>query len=180
MLAIILSILFPGLGQIFLGKTWPGLSMVLLGLTPLYPIALIWSITDIIRLNKRGLIPAFDRKQTIWAIVLFLVVIPACFYLLGISHIYIVRAVEKFSQPRLTQQEGVEIANAIARYHDDTGTLPPTINDLIRGRAPRAGWRTDAWGNEYIYVPLDNGLYTLFSTGPDGIPNTEDDLVIRK
>lgn len=180
MLAIILSIFFPGLGQIYLGKTWRGLAMVLLGITPIYPIALIWSIIDIARLNQRGQIPAFDRKQAVWALILFLVVIPACFFIMGIGSSFVFRNVNSIAQPHLTHREGVDIANAISRYHAETGVLPSTLNDLIIGRPPRAGWRTDAWGNDYIYVPHDNGSYSLISTGPDGEPNTADDIIIQK
>ena len=180
MLAIILSIFFPGLGQIYLGKTWRGLAMLVLGITILYPVALIWSIIDIIRINKQGNLPAFDRKQAIWALILFLVVIPTCFFLLGIGSALVIRKVNGIAQPRLTRQEGTEIANAIERYRDTTGTLPQTISDLIQGRPPRYGWRTDAWGNDYAYTLNGNGTYTLISNGADGEPNTVDDLIIRK
>lgn len=180
MLAIILSIFFPGLGQLYLGKTWRGLAMLVLGITILYPVALIWSILDIIRVNKQGNLPAFDRKQAIWALILFLVVIPMCFFLLGIGSGLVIRKVNDIAQPRLTRKEGTEIAYAIERYRDTTGTLPPTISDLIQGRPPRSGWRTDAWGNNYVYTLDGNHNYTLISNGPDGEPNTADDLIIRE
>lgn len=180
MLAIILSIFFPGLGQIYLGKTWRGLAMLVLGITIFYPVALIWSIIDIVRLNKQGNIPAFERKQAIWALILCLVVIPICFFLLGIGSAFVIRKVSDIAQPRLTRQEGTEIVNAIERYRDTTGSLPPSISDLIQGRPPRSGWRTDAWGNDYVYTFNGNSTYTLISNGADGEPNTADDLIIRK
>lgn len=180
MLAIILSIFFPGLGQLYLGKTRRGLAMLALGITILYPIALIWSIIDITRLNKQGNLPAFNKKRTMWALILFLVVIPMCFFLLGIGSGLVIRKVNDIAQPRLTRKEGTEIANAIERYRDTTGTLPPSISDLIQGRPPRSGWRTDAWGNDYAYTLDGNHTYTLISNGPDGESGTADDLIIRK
>ena len=154
--------------------------MVLVGITPLYPVALIWSILDIVHLYRQGILPMLDRKQMIWATLLFLVVVPACFFLLGIGSAFVIRKVNSIAQPRLTQQEGTEIANSIDRYRDTTGTLPQTISDLIQGRPPRSGWRTDAWGNDYIYTFNGNNTYTLISGGADGEPNTADDLIIRK
>lgn len=180
MVAIFLSVLFPGLGQIYLGKNWRGLTMLILGITPLYPLALIWSIVDVVQLRKRGCLPVFDRNEAIWALVLFLVVIPACFFIMGFGSVYMVRAINNFNQPRFTRQEGVEIARAIERYRDDMGRLPASINDLIRRVPPRAGWRTDAWGNDYIYSIHGNGTYTLISKGADGESGTVDDVIIRK
>lgn len=35
----------------------------------------------------------------------------------------------------------------------------------------------DAWGNEYILIsPGDNGSFDIISSGPDGEPDTEDDI----
>jgi hypothetical protein len=180
MIAIILSFLFPGLGQIYLGKNWKGVTMIVLGITPLYPVALIWSIIDIIRLNKKGLIPVFSRQETIRATVLFIVVIPLCFFILGFGGSYLIRAFNKSNQPRLTEKEGREIADAIDRFQGQTGKLPESISDLIRLRPPRSGWRTDSWGNNYIYNPRGDGTYTLASIGADGKLNTSDDIAIRK
>ena len=66
MLSIILSILFPGLGQIYLGRTSSGLTMLLLSLIPfLYPFVLIYSIFDVILLKRKGLAPKYTKDQAI-------------------------------------------------------------------------------------------------------------------
>ena len=53
--------------------------MVLLGITPLYPAALVWSIIDILILNKKELTSQFDRKEATWTVVVLLVVVPLAF-----------------------------------------------------------------------------------------------------
>ena len=172
MIAVILSILFPGLGQIYLGKTWRGILMILLGISPLYPVSLVWSIVDIIRLNKTGEIPVFDKRAALWVVI----AVPLFFFLLGLG---IKVSAGKFRQarrPRMTWQEGAEIAAAIQAFKEQTGALPDSIGSLIAMRPPRAGWRTDAWGNDYLYSPHDDGTYTLSSAGADGKQNTPDDL----
>jgi uncharacterized protein YneF (UPF0154 family) len=180
MITIILSILFPGLGQIYLGKNGRGIAMIVLGITPLYPVALIWSIVDIIQQNRKGTIPAFSRQEAIRATVLFIVVIPLCFFILGFGGSFLIQKFNKSNQPRLTEKEGREIAEAIDRLQEQTGKLPESINDLINLRPPRSGWRTDSWGNSYIYNTQKDETYTLASSGADGQPNTSDDIVIRK
>ena len=78
MLPLILSIIIPGLGQFYYGKNVRAILMVLISLTPLYPLAWIWSIIDICNLNKKDIQPAYDKGETVWAIVLLFVVIPLC------------------------------------------------------------------------------------------------------
>ncbi len=60
MIGVLLSIIIPGLGQIYFGKTMRGIVMILMTLVPfLYPIALIWSIVDAINLSKKSEISSF-------------------------------------------------------------------------------------------------------------------------
>lgn len=58
MIPAVLSILFPGLGQIYYGEYVRAI-MIIIALTPLYPAALIWSIIDVIVLNKQDTEPPF-------------------------------------------------------------------------------------------------------------------------
>lgn len=40
----------------------------------------------------------------------------------------------------------------------------------------------DPWGNEFLYIGADqtlDGMYDVRSSGPDGVPNSEDDLSSR-
>lgn len=62
---------------------------------------------------------------------------------------------------------------------DHNDTLPATLNDLAKSKGIK-DLRNDPWGNPYVYtVTQDNsgsGSYQVFSSGPDGTPNTEDDV----
>lgn len=66
-----------------------------------------------------------------------------------------------------TSEEG------IAALGKGSGMRPPTL-DLPFGQAPR-----DPWNRDYVYrfpSAKDPGRFDLFSAGPDGKPDTEDDL----
>lgn len=72
--------------------------------------------------------------------------------------------------------------NAIEAYaleHEDK--YPKSLNDLAvpdkKGRSYIQQIKPDGWGNAYVYVyPGKKNKYDLFSMGPDGTANTEDDI----
>ena len=81
-------------------------------------------------------------------------------------------------------------------YLGDVGSPPPNLEALVHkpddvpewNPYTRIGWHGpyidtlagdylhDAWGNEYIYDP-DRRI--IKSKGPDGINNTDDDIIVR-
>lgn len=181
MIPIILSILIPGLGQFYYGKNGRAILMLLIGFTPLYPIALIWSIIDIIRLNKQEIQPRFSRNEALWTIVILIVVIPVfsiCAFsaILSLGH----WCSEKYLKPNATIEEGENIASAIHRYHKTSGKYPVNIEILIGSIPVRSGWKTDSWGEPYIYeVENDGNQFKLFSKGKDRTVGTEDDIIFQ-
>ena len=84
------------------------------------------------------------------------------------------------------------MAEALGRYHFHVGTYPSVqhggLDTLVRDPGPEIapGWngpyishlRADPWDIPYAYAPPaeQGGLPTLFSCGPDRMPNTPDDL----
>ncbi len=181
MIALILSILLPGLGQFYYGKNVRAIFMILLTFTPLYPIALIWSIIDVIILGKKEIKPRFSKKEAVWAIVILLVLIPVAFFLvftgmLSIGQWY----TDKYVKPNTTVEEGYNIASAIHRYHRSSGEYPTDIYTLIGNTPVRSGWKTDSWGEPYIYeLEKDGQNFKLLSKGKDRILGTEDDIVFK-
>jgi TM2 domain-containing protein len=132
MIAIVLSIIFPGLGQFYLGKNWRGVIMLIMGVTPLYPIALIWSVIDVVQLNKQGLTPQFDKKEAVWAIVIFFVIIPVSFFLLIFGSITLWNLYQtKYGLEKATRYEGRRIERALRSYHDSSGLYPSSLSKLI-------------------------------------------------
>ena len=81
MIAIILTIIFPGLGQIYYGKTTKGIIMIILTFVPfLYPFILIWSIIDCIKLRKEQQVEPITRKEAITAIIIFFICVSKIIY----------------------------------------------------------------------------------------------------
>lgn len=74
-------------------------------------------------------------------------------------------------------EAGLELSNIdreIQVYRDRTGQLPASL-DLLPASEPEA--MIDPWGRRYEFRLSDDGAtYTLFSTGPDGLPGTTDDV----
>lgn len=180
MIAIVLSILLPGLGQFYYGKNVRAIVMFVLALTPLYPIALIWSVIDIVRLNRQGIQPAFELKEAMWAILLLLVVVPVCLFV-AFSGMFALGQwySNKHLKAAATIEEGNTMASAIHRYHKRTGKYPTDISTLMGNIPVRSSWRTDGWGELYVYELEDGGSLRLLSKGKDGILGTEDDIVFK-
>ena len=181
MLPLILSIIIPGLGQFYYGKNVRAILMVLISLTPLYPLAWIWSIIDICILNKQDIQTVFDKKEAVWTVVLFLVVIPLCLSVTAWKMFSTFKWYSNsFMKANATIEEGNAIASSMENYHKDIGKYPPSISKLVQGRPIRASWKKDGWGESYFYEIVNDGqAFTLISKGKDKILGTEDDLVFK-
>ena len=71
--------------------------------------------------------------------------------------------------------------DAINQYRMVHKKLPGSLQDLTEsdGRMPKPPLPAvpeDAWGNPYEYKALDRSSYRLRSLGPDGLPETADDI----
>src|SRR5690606_10067964 len=89
------------------------------------------------------------------------------------------------------------LKTALAGFTSDVGRAPTTaegLNALIYPPPGVRNWKgpyvavtsrtpfLDPWGNPYRYASTPNGRYTvttISSDGPDGRPNTSDDLFTR-
>ena len=181
MIPLILSILLPGLGQFYYGKNVRAILMLILAISPLYPAALVWSVIDVLRLNKQGIQPRFEAKEAVWAIVLLLVIIPTCLFI-AFSGMFAVGRwySDNFVKANASYEEGNQIFSAIQRYHKRSGEHPTDISGLIQGIPIRSGWTTDGWGEEYVYEVIDDGQdFRLISKGKDRTLGSEDDIVFH-
>lgn len=181
MIPLILSILLPGLGQFYYGKNVRAIFMLLLTFTPLYPASLIWSIIDVIRLNNQEIQPRFSKKEGIWAIVILLVVIPA-FVIFAFSGMLSLGqwCSNKYFKQNTTIEECHKIVSAIHNHHSMSDEYPKDINTLIGSIPVRSGWKTDSWGEPYIYeLEKDGQNFKLLSKGKDRIVGTKDDIVFQ-
>jgi hypothetical protein len=104
------------------------------------------------------------------------------------------RALENRREASLaaTRAEMYHLAGLIQRYHEVYGAYPDRVSDLSRveGVASVPDSR-DSWDHRIIYsgytsdiassgaAPPLNVNFELRSPGPDGVPNTPDDLIMR-
>ena len=102
------------------------------------------------------------------------------------------RAVERTRTPETRMFNNLDVlATALGRYHFHTGVYPTAeqgLAALVRdpGTNLVPHWNgpyishlpKDIWGTPFVYAPsaVAGGLPTLFSCGPDGLPDTDDDL----
>lgn len=78
---------------------------------------------------------------------------------------------------KLAQSTVQTMAEKIQSYQMDTGSLPGSLEDLVRQPASASGWLgpyakeadlKDPWGTPYVYrVPGDNQAFDLVSLGAD-------------
>jgi len=85
------------------------------------------------------------------------------------------------SRIRAAKGDITALSNAVDLYAlDNNDTYPPTLEALLTGeRKYIRELPIDPWGNPYIYHPATNALranYRIYSAGPDGVPDTEDDV----
>ncbi len=80
------------------------------------------------------------------------------------------------------------IAAALDMYELDNGKYPEKLDDLVKDPGSVKNWRgpyvkkglpKDPWGTAYVYKnpgSQNTTMYDLYSPGPDGADNTEDDV----
>ena len=182
MLPIVLSILFPGLGQIYYGRTDSGLTMILLSLIPiLHPFVLIYSVFDVIRLKRKGYIPKYTGEQATKGVLIIFGIFILAGSILAFGSIRLFAWYsDDYIKPQLTNNKGMKIVKSIKSYHNGYKQYPESIESLIGDNPIRKGWRSDAWGEPYIYeLYEDNQSFKFVSKGKDRKLNTQDDIIFE-
>jgi hypothetical protein len=182
MLPIVLSVLFPGLGQIYYGRTNSGLIMILLSLIPfLYPFVLIYSVFDVIRLKRKGYIPKYTGEQAIKGALIIIGIFILAGFILAFGSIRLLAWYsDDYINPQLTREEGIKIVKSLKSYHKSYKKYPESIESLIGDNPIRKDWRSDAWGEPYIYeLAKDNKSFKLVSKGKDRKLDTQDDIIFE-
>jgi heme/copper-type cytochrome/quinol oxidase subunit 2 len=179
MLAIILSIIFPGLGQLYYEKYLKGAIMILLGLTPLYPVALIWSVIDVVKIQKeKG--QQLSGKEMGWMILTIVIIVPLFLGLIGFATYKVIDHVHDLNiKPEETKEEMMNIKISLEEYKNRTGTYPENLYQLIEGRPLRKDWLKDEWGNTYRLKKTNENII-IISAGSDHIFGSEDDIIVKE
>lgn len=85
------------------------------------------------------------------------------------------------TQIRAAKGDIASLSNSIDLYAlDHNDTYPRSLTDLVNGdRKYIREMRNDPWGNVYNYKPgtdTKKADYKIYSSGPDGIPDNDDDV----
>jgi len=93
-------------------------------------------------------------------------------------------------QARITaaQTQIANLSTAIDAFEVDNGFYPRSLDELVTQPSDAPNWRgpymktgipLDPWGRPYVYVcpgQRNPSSYDLYSVGPDGRENTDDDI----
>ncbi len=102
-------------------------------------------------------------------------------------------------RPSLSSQDEPDaVLKLLEAYRDLTGSFPSAVDNPgvlreLRGGNPRAirifpeehpryrrdGALLDAWGRPFVFSKRDGGVMEVRSAGPDGVVDTDDDIVAR-
>ncbi|MBI2891035.1 MAG: type II secretion system protein GspG [Nitrospirae bacterium] len=197
-LAVLLALLLPGLGHLYLGAWGRGFAFLLGSVLPgllLRPVGLvgsvavwIWSVVDAYRLARarREAAPpsatvvdghALETHRLALSAYLPFVVVP-------IGIIALLVAVGAFFMGRRSMRVDEDPASAAGRvierieaYHAEHGAYPETLDEVSPTDDPIERKRAlDAWGRPLVYRKTESG-FSLFSAGPDAQPDTTDDIL---
>ena len=96
---------------------------------------------------------------------------------------FIAMSMAQGSTPRcMSVQSGLRrVREEIEEFHVRYGKYPESLDELCRAIHPSENCALayplfDPWGHRFSYTGLFS-VYELYSNGPDGIPNTDDDVL---
>lgn len=191
LLPFILSIFLPGAGQIVLKEYGKGALMLFISIglgliVPFLPIqylftgTMIWSLVDLYFKTEKTEGKAKAVKNLIFSLIVVIILIPAVIYLSIISFSiggdYVK---DSIFNSKNTDNELTEISKELDNYFHNHKNYPNDFEEFVRTKPIWENWKTDSWGNKYLYQQQDSLNYKLTSSGKDGKFNTEDDLFIE-
>lgn len=97
----------------------------------------------------------------------------------GYACVYSTRSVCDGNPTRETRIEAGNIDMVVQQYTlmQSPPRAPETLAQLTEGDTPfTKKVPQDPWGNDYIYRRMSDRDWEIFSCGPDGEPDTEDDI----
>jgi len=98
------------------------------------------------------------------------------------------RSVRADARVEAARTQAKMVGSAVELYQVDTGSLPPNLDALLKAPADAAAaekWNgpylhmsspLDPWGKPYQYEILDPKNFAIWSSGPDGITPSPDDV----
>ena len=180
----LVSIFFPGIGHLLIGKYWRGLLIFALSLVTAYffhigaLLFVIIALADLYYIMEKEDGRKATSRRLIFALLIALIVLPGLFLVFGTSLFFSSKyAEDHYFNERNTRTEMGAIAEALESYHHTTGSYPQDYDAFINSKPIWSNWRTDSWNNPYNYNLRDSTCYELISAGEDQQHGTEDDLI---
>jgi hypothetical protein len=86
--------------------------------------------------------------------------------------------VSKLKEISETQSNMIKLSAALEVYNVEKGSYPEDIKTLEPDYIPSTDIK-DTWGNKIVYQLDRKQGYQLISPGPDGIKDTDDDIICQ-
>ncbi|TVQ33717.1 MAG: hypothetical protein EA376_01695 [Phycisphaeraceae bacterium] len=140
----------------------------------LSPVGLILSIVAMFREPKGFAIAGLvlGLVGSVWMLMLTLVVAS-----IGFAVIAAVFAAGFSLKPLEAWVDGTQITEAVIQHINQHGDAPDALTELANLSSDTL---IDPWGNRYRFEVIDGGArLRLISDGPDGLPDTDDDLELE-
>lgn len=185
----LLSIFFPGLGQLYLHDYLRGILMLSLSIGTVFILPLfisqyfvigtiIWSLADIYLKTEKTHGKSKALKNLIFSVIVVIIILPLVFYLTIVSFSIGGKYVtDHVLNEKHTRNEMVKISTELDKHYYKTGKYPVDFEMFIRKKPVWSNWINDSWGNKYEYTISGPNSFTLTSAGKDGKFGTDDDLI---
>jgi hypothetical protein len=186
MLAIFLTIIIPGLGHLYYGFKWKAFFLIALFILgtyflPLLIFVYLYALYDIWKILETKPKPIFSKFDA-WTVVAIGIIVPVSIGLLWITFVPpLLRYYRNdIAFPRSVSEEGRQLIDALDKYFNSHGAYPDKLELIVQGNPIRKRWLIDPWGRPYYYDTAETKKsYILMSSGPDGINNTTDDIILK-
>lgn len=182
----LVSIFFPGIGHLIVGKHWKGLliftlTMVMAYFFPLSAIVfVIIALVDLYYIMEKEDGRKAASRRLIFSLLIALIIIPGLFLAFGTSLIFSSEyAEDHYFNEKNTISEMDAIVEALESYRNTNGAYPEDYDAFINSKPIWKNWRSDSWNNPYQYDITDSTCCRLTSAGEDQQHETEDDLIER-
>jgi len=180
MFAIFLTIVFPGLGHMYIEQYRKGILIILLSVTPLYPLTFIYALSNTIKIYKLKRNKELEKKEVLILIISLFIIVPVILFIFFeiVFWMFSLQNPELVFEKR-TKRELIEISETLDKLYYANKAYPKIYKSIYSKRPLRINWKNDEWGTNYKYKLLTKTEYELCSAGNDLVFKTRDDIVIK-
>ncbi len=122
-----------------------------------------------------------SRRQVGMTLIEIMIVVTIMVSIMGVVGWYVIGQANK-ANIDLAGTQLKNIKGMVETYRVYYKKFPEKLEDLVNtpdGTKMIEEIPKDPWGNDYIYERSGNKSVKIFSAGPDGTPNNDDDIVVK-